>query len=79
MWNPHLKKQTEKTETVQRVVTRREPSLRNLSYEERLEQLWLPNLYEREKKRGDMIMLDKCVTGKEKTDVEKYENSQKKR
>ncbi len=46
-------------------------SLRELSYEERLKKLQLPTLTER-RERGDMIMLYKCVEGKEKVDVSKY-------
>ncbi len=69
VWNPHLKKKkTEKTEKVQRAATRWVPSLRDLSYEERLKKLQLPTLTER-KERGDMIMLYKCVEGMEKIDV----------
>ncbi len=60
VWNPHLKKHIEKLEKVQRAATRWVPSLRDLSYEERLKKLQLPTLTER-RERGDMIMLYKCV------------------
>ena len=51
--------------------TRWVPSLRNLSYEERLKRLNLPTLEER-RRRGDMIMMYKCVTGMEDIDKEEY-------
>ncbi len=71
VWNPHLKKHIEKLEKVQRAATRWVPSLRDLSYEERLQKLQLPTLTER-RERGDMIMLYKCVEGMEKIDVKEY-------
>ena len=70
VWNPHLKKHINKIEKVQRAATRWVPSLRNLSYEERLKRLNLPTLEER--RRGDMIMMYKCVTGMEEIDKEEY-------
>ena len=54
---------------VQRAVTRWVPELRNLSYEDRLEKLKLPKLEDR-RTRGDMIMMYKCLTGREKIDME---------
>ncbi len=59
---------------MQRAATRWVPSLENLSYEERLEKLKLPSLEER-RRRGDMIMLYKCVEGKEKIDNNEYNNT----
>ena len=56
---------------MQRAATRWVPSLRDLSYEERLKKLQLPTLTER-RERGDMIMLYKCVEGIEKIDVKDY-------
>ncbi len=50
---------------------RRVPSLRDLSYEERLKKLQLPTLTER-RERGDMIMLYKCVEGIEKINMNEY-------
>ncbi len=67
VWNPHLKRHIEKLEKVQRAATRWVPSLRDLSYEERLMKFQLPTLTER-RERGDMIMLYKCVGGIEKID-----------
>ena len=71
VWNPHLKKHVKKIEKVQRAATRWVPSLRDLNYEERLNKLNLPTL-EKRRKRGDMIMLYKCVEGKEKIDSTEY-------
>ncbi len=65
------KKHIEKLEKVQRAATRWVPSLRNLSYEERLKKLQLPTHTER-RERGDMIMLCKCVEGMEKIDVKEW-------
>ncbi len=67
VWNPHLKKHIEKLDKVQRAATRWVPSLRDISYEERLKKLLvqLPTLTER-RERGDMIMVYKCVEGMEK-------------
>ena len=69
VWSPHLKKHITKLEKVQRAVTRWVPELRNLSYEERLAQLNLTKLEER-RTRGDMIMIYKCLSGKEVIDKE---------
>ncbi len=71
VWNPHLIKHIEKLEKVQRAATRWLPSLRDLSYKERLKKLQLSILTER-RERGDMIMLYKCVEGMEKIDVKEY-------
>ncbi len=71
VWSPHLKKHIKKIEKVQRAVSRWVPSLRDLSYEERLDKLQLSTLEER-RKRGDMIMLYKCVEGKDKIDRNEY-------
>ncbi len=59
---PHLKRNIEKIEKVQRAATRGVPSLKDLSYEERLRKLQLPTLTER-RNRGDVIMMYKCVEG----------------
>ena len=69
VWSPHLKKHIKKLERVQRAATRWVPTLRELNYEERLRKLNLPSLEER-RTRGDMITIYKCMTNKEKLDVE---------
>ncbi len=65
------KKNREKTEKVQRAAMSWVPSLRDLSYEERLKKLQLPTLTARRERR-DMIMLYKCAEGIEKIDVNEY-------
>lgn len=67
VWSPHLKKHVNKLEKIQRSVTRLVPSLREMSYEGRLEKLNLPSLKER-RERGDMIMMYKCTLGLVKLD-----------
>ncbi len=74
VWNPHLKKHVEKLEKVQRAATRWVPSLRDLSYEERLKKLQMPTLAERREREG-MIMLYKCVEGMGKIDVKRIHNT----
>ena len=71
VWNPHLKKDIVKLERVQRAATRWAPSLRELDYEQRLEKIGLITLEER-RRRGDMIMLYNCTTGKVKLDKENF-------
>ena len=63
VWSPHMKKNIKKTDRVQRAAASWVSSLRNISYEERLDKLQLPSLEER-RKRGGMILLYKCVEGK---------------
>ena len=69
VWSPHWKKHVMKLEKVQRAATKWVPTLRDLSYEERLQKLNLPKLEER-RIRGDMIMMYKCTMEKEHVDVE---------
>ena len=54
IWSPHLKKHIRKIEAVQRRATKKVPSLKKLSYPERLKALNLPTLSYR-RLRGDMI------------------------
>eukprot|EP00794_Sanderia_malayensis_P004409 gene4410-4998_t len=54
VWQPHLIKDTTALENVQRRATKLIPTLRNMSYEERLRKLELPSLAYR-RLRGDMI------------------------
>lgn len=71
VWSPHLKKDIDKLERVQRAATRWAPTLRDLSYEDRLQKLGLTTLEER-RKRGDMIMLFNCITGRVKIDKDDF-------
>ncbi|XP_076030414.1 uncharacterized protein LOC143018713 [Oratosquilla oratoria] len=63
VWSPHLVKDIEMVENVQRRATRMVPELKGLSYEERLRRLNLPTLAYR-RARGDMIETYKILTGK---------------
>ena len=61
VWNPHLQKDKDKLERIQRAATRWVPELRDLSYEERLKALNLPSL-EARRTRGDFITLYKYAS-----------------
>ncbi len=63
VWAPYKNKHVIALENVQRRATRLVPSLRNLSYENRLRCLKLPTLVYR-RLRGDMIEVYKLLTGK---------------
>ena len=63
VWNPHLVKDIEAVENVQRRATKMIPQLKNKSYEERLRALDLPTLAYR-RSRGDQIEAFKIITGK---------------
>lgn len=70
-WSPHLKKDMECLEKVQRAATRLVPQLRGLSYEKRLDKLKLTTLQDR-RIRGDIIEAYKLLTGKEKVSYEQF-------
>ena len=61
-WHSYKQKDIEAMENVQRRATRQLASLKNLSYEERLEKLKLPTLSYR-RLRGDMIEVYKILGG----------------
>ena len=60
IWSPQFIRQSKKIENVQRRATRLIPSLKNLSYEDRLKKLKLPTLKYR-RLRGDMINVYKIL------------------
>lgn len=63
VWFPYKKELIRKIERVQRRATKLIPSIKNLSYEDRLRRLKLPTLAFR-RIRGDMIEAHKIITGK---------------
>ena len=69
VWSPHLKKDINKLERIQRIATKMVPDLRDLAYEDRLKKMELPTLQSR-RERGDLIMMYKIISGKEKIDLE---------
>ena len=62
VWNPHLKKDIVKLERVQRRATKLIPSIRELTYEERLSKIGLLSL-EKRRVRGDLIQYFKIFKG----------------
>jgi len=62
IWSPHLKKDRDKLETVQRRATRLVPNLKDHSYQERLAALRLPTL-EFRRLRADMVQVYKIMHG----------------
>ena len=63
IWSPHLKKDQDALERVQRRATRLVPELRHMNYEERLRALKLPTLKFR-RERADLIETYNIMTGK---------------
>ena len=61
VWTPHLVKYNKAIESVQRRATKMIPTIKDLSYSERLKKLKLPTLAYR-RARGDMIEVYKIVT-----------------
>ena len=62
VWNPYLKKDTEKLENVQHKATKLVAKLRNEGYEDRLKILRLTTL-ETRRKGGDLIQFYKVLNG----------------
>ena len=71
VWSPHMKKDIQCLEKVQRSATRLVTSLRKLTYEERLWRLGSTTL-EKRRQRGDLIEAFKIMTGKEQVDSEQF-------
>ena len=69
-WNPYLKKDIETLEKVQRRATKISPTIKNLSYENRLEKLKLTTL-EKRRTRGDLIQQFKIANN---LDIIEWEN-----
>jgi len=70
-WSPHLVKDVQCLERVQRSATKLVPALRRCSYEERLKRLGLTSLRKR-RERGDVIEVFKIMTGREKIEAEQF-------
>ena len=62
MWHPRFKEDVEQLEKVQRRATKLVTSLRDMSYQQRLQALDLPSLVYR-RYRGDMIEVYKFIHG----------------
>ena len=67
IWHPRLRYDKLEVEKVQRRATRMIPSLKGLSYEERLRALNLPSL-EHRRRRGDMLQVYKILNGIDRLD-----------
>ena len=70
-WRPHLKKDIDKLERVQRRATKLIPELRILSYEDRVQQCKLTTL-ETRRVRGDQIEVFKITHGIEGLDSDMF-------
>ena len=67
VWSPHLKGDCDTIERIQHRATKLVSSIRNLSYEKRLEALDLTTLAER-RQRGDLIQMFKIMHNMDKLD-----------
>lgn len=70
-WSPHLVKDIQLLENVQKAATNLVPELRKFSYEERLRKLGLTSLKDR-RERGDMIEVYKLLSRKEQIDSNQF-------
>jgi ribonuclease P/MRP protein subunit RPP40 len=70
-WSPHLVKDVQCLERVQKAATNLVPMLRKCSYTDRLRKLGLTTL-QTLRKRGDMIEVYKIMTGKERVAREQF-------
>ena len=70
-WSPHLVKDVETLERIQRTATRLVPKLKKMDYSSRLKLLGIPSLKDR-RIRGDMIEVYKLMSGKEKVDHRQF-------
>ena len=67
VWSPYKKKHVRKLERIQRIATKMVPELRELTYEERLNEMNLPSLEDR-RERGDLITVYKLMNNLEEID-----------
>jgi ribonuclease P/MRP protein subunit RPP40 len=71
VWSPHLQKDIQLLEKVQRKSTKLVRGFTKLSYQQRLERLGLTTL-EKRRERGDLIEAYKLLTGKENIDSNQF-------
>ena len=62
IWGPHYKGDIKEVEAIQHRITKMIPSIKDMTYEDRLKFLKLPSLVYR-RKRGDMILMYKIMNG----------------
>lgn len=74
IWSPYYVRDIEALERVQRRATKIPPALRDLPYEQRLQRLNLPTLYER-RTRGDLVETFKIISGHYKCQLNVFEFS----
>ncbi len=67
VWSPHKKKHVKKLERIQRIATNMVPELKDLTYEERLEEMKLSTPGKR-RERGDLITVYKLMNNLEEID-----------
>jgi len=70
-WSPHLMKDIQCLERVQKSATKLIPTLRKYSYTDSVKKIGLTTLQTRSA-RGDMIEVYKIMTGKDKIDKEQF-------
>ena len=71
IWHPRYRRDKLEVEKIQRRATRLIPSLKGMSYEERLRALKLPSL-EHRRRRGDMIQVFKILKGIDRLDPDQF-------
>ena len=74
-WSPYLQKDIQRLESVQRAATKLVACLRNLSYDKRLQAIWLTSLYDR-RLTGDLIETFKILYGFERLSSHQFFQSQ---
>ena len=71
IWYPSLKRQSAAVERVQRRATKMVPGMKDISYRDRLEALYLPSLKAR-RVRGDLIQVYKILNNIDELDSNKF-------
>jgi ribonuclease P/MRP protein subunit RPP40 len=68
IWSPHLQRDVDTLEKIQRRATKRVAGLRSIPYATRLQMLDLPTL-QRRRRRGDLIWAHKILTNNESDEL----------